>query len=428
MKARRSSFLGTSTLVNHLGEHDHAKAAHTMPVYQTSTFGFDLDNTPPGDDSTHNPDRYVYTRGGNPNARQLARKIAHLEGRDLIAQQPNTDADAVVAAEITASGLSAITTVAMAILSVGDTAIVQRAAYGGSLSFWDNVAPKYGINVVFVDSPAIEAWEQAQHDNPSAKLLYVETPSTPLLEIYDLAAISDLAHSIGAVCVVDNTAATPYHQRPLSFGVDYVIHSLSKYINGHGLVIGGAIVSRRAEDMHVGGLIWNALVMNGATPSPHDCWLTNNGLKTLELRMKSHSSNALTLAHMLNSSHLISQVYYPGLVTVPGHALASKQMHNGFGGLLSFEVRGGAEPALALLDNLQLPVIASSFGTTDSLIQHTDTMSHSYMTEEHRRAAGITPGLIRMSVGIENIEDLMTDFDQALGRLQKIYGVAALVA
>ena len=428
MIKQNNRMVGTSTLVNHLGEHDHASSAHTMPVFQTSTYGFEIDNADNGIGRTHEPDRYVYTRGGSPNSRQLARKIAHLEGRDLINARPGQDPDDLVAGEITASGLSAITTVALAVLSAGDTAIVQRASYGGSLSFWDNVAPKYGIKVVFVDTTDLDSWKQASLQNPQAKLFYIETPSTPLLEIYDLDSISDLAHSGGAVCVVDNTAATPFHQTPLSFGVDYVIHSLSKYINGHGLVIGGAIVSRRAADMHVGGLIWDALVMNGATPSPHDCWLTNNGLKTLELRMQSHSSNAAALAQMLVSNPYIERVYYPGLTSSAGHTLANKQMKNGFGGLLSFEIKGGKKPALDLLRNLRLPVTASSFGTTDSLIQHTDTMSHSYMSEEHRRAAGITPGLIRMSVGIENIEDLMADFDQAFDRLQKIHRPNPMVA
>lgn len=421
---RKSSLLGTSTLVNHLGEHDHAKAAHTMPIYQTSTFGLELTEDSLGLEGEHNPERYVYTRGGNPNARQLARKIAHLEGRDLIAASPHTSPDDVVAGEITASGLSAISTVALAHLSAGDTAVVQRAAYGGSLSFWDNMVPQYGINVIFVASNDLDEWQRAAQDNPDAKLFYIETPSTPLLSIYDISAISDIAHSIDAVCVVDNTAATPVHQTPLSFGADYVVHSLSKYINGHGLVIGGAIVSRTASDMHVGGLIWNALVMNGATPSPQDCWLTNNGLKTLELRMAQHSSNALALAQFLETEASIKHVFYPGLVGSESHLLASRQMKNGFGGLVSFEVNGGKEQAIKLLSRLQLPVVASSFGTTDSLIQHTDSMSHSYMSEEHRRAAGITPGLIRMSVGIENIEDILADFDEALAPYRTSKAVA----
>ena len=415
MNIKNSNLLGTSTLVNHLGEHKHANAAHTMPIFQTSTFG----NINLSGENTDDTGQYIYTRGGNPNATLLARKLAHLEGRDLIAAQPNINADDIVAAEITASGMSAITTVAFSHLFAGDTAIVQRATYGGSLNFWDKVAPNYGIKVVFVDSENINDWKTATYEHPEAKLLYIETPSTPLLSIYDISAISDLAHEIGAVCVVDNTAATPYHQKPLSFGADYVVHSLSKYINGHGLVIGGAIISRNPTDMRVDGLIWNALVMNGATPSPHDCWLTNNGLKTLELRMKQHSSNALILANLLASEPFINRIFYPGLTTSKEHLLACRQMENGFGGLLSFEVKGGEKTALELLSQLQIPVIASSFGTTDSLIQHPETMSCSYMTEEHRRAAGITPGLIRISVGIENIEDIIADFQQAFSSMRK---------
>lgn len=409
---------GLGTIANHTGEHNDSRFAHTMPIYQTSTFGFQDGQDAVDVLGSSIENRYVYTRGGNPNARHLARKIAHLEGVDLIAAAPTTDPDKIVGAEVTASGLAAITTLTFALLKSGDTAIVQLVAYGGSMAFWESVAPRHGIRVVFVDGPELEKWEAAIAAHPTARLVYVETPSTPLLFSYDIRAIAELSHSIGAELVVDNTAATPYHQRPLALGADHVVISTTKYLNGHGVLIGGAIVTRHPDCCAIGGTVWSALTMYGATPSPNDCWLTNNGLKTLELRMQRHSQNALTLAHFLEDHKAISRVYYPGLPSMPDHDLARAQMQNGFSGLLSFTVHGGGTEALNFLNALTIPIIAASFGTTDSLAQHPYSMSHSYMKDEQKARSGITPCLVRMSVGIENIEDLLADVDRALSAKQ----------
>jgi methionine-gamma-lyase len=405
---------GFGTIVNHAGEHDDSRFSHTMPIYQTSTFGFST-----GEDAAEvlegsSPDRYVYTRGGNPNARHLARKIAQLEGADLIAAASANPADEVVAAEITSSGIAAISTLAFALLKAGDTAIVQHITYGGSMAFWESVAPRHGINVVFVDGPEIEKWERALEANPQARLVYIETPSTPLLFSYDLRKIAALSHAIGAELAVDNTAATPYHQRPLNQGADHVVISTTKYMNGHGVQIGGAIVTRHPELCAIGGAIWTALTMYGATPSPHDCWLTNNGLKTLELRMQRHAENAMGVAQFLEGHRAIDRVYYPGLPSMQDHDLAKSQMQNGYSGLISFTVNGSGNNALAFLNALTLPIIAASFGTTDTLVQHPYSMSHSYMKDEQKARSGITTNLIRMSVGIENLADLIEDTDRAL--------------
>lgn len=406
---------GFGTIANHAGEHDDGRFSHTMPIYQTSTFGFrdgqDAADVLEGD----SPDRYVYTRGGNPNARHLARKIAQLEGADLIAAA-DKPADEVVMAEITSSGIAAISTLAFALLKAGDTAIVQHITYGGSMAFWESFAPRHGINVVFVDGPEIEKWERAVEANPSARLVYLETPSTPLLFSYDLRRIAALSHEIGAHLAVDNTAATPYHQRPLSFGADHVINSTTKYLNGHGVQIGGAIVTRHPELCAIGGAIWTALTMYGATPSPNDCWLTNNGLKTLEIRMQRHAENAIGMARFLEGHKAIDRVYYPGLPSMPDHDLAKSQMQNGFSGLLSFTMKGSGSDALAVLNALTIPIVAASFGTTDTLVQHPYSMSHSYMKDEQKARSGVTANLIRMSVGIENLDDLVEDLDQAFGR------------
>jgi methionine-gamma-lyase len=405
---------GLGTVLNHVGEHDDGRFSHTMPIYQTSTFGFLDAEDARAVLASESAGRYVYTRGGNPNARQLARKIARAEGADLIGARPGIDPDSLVGAEMLASGLSAINTLASALLKGGDTAIVQRAIYGGALGFWESVAPRQGIRVVFVDGPDIALWEEAAAANPEAALFYVETPSTPLLTSYDIAAVARIAHANGAHLAVDNTAATPCHQRPLTLGADYVIISTTKYINGHGTQIGGAIVTRHVDEVGVGGRIWTAAAMTGGTPSPMDCWLTNNGLKTLELRMGRHSENALALARYLETHPAVRRIYYPGLASMPDHTLACRQMTGGFSGLLSFELKDGAGAAFAFIKALRIPIIASSFGTTDSLVQHPASMSHSYMSEEQKAAVGITDGLLRLSVGIETAADLLDDIEGAL--------------
>lgn len=404
---------GFGTLVNHAGEHDDGRLSHTMPIYQTSTFGFRDGQDAMDVLAGRLPERYVYTRGGNPNARHLARKIARLEGADLVAAAAGP-AEEVVAAEVTASGIAAIATLAFALLKAGDTAIVQRITYGGAMAFWQTVAPRHGIGVVFVDGPEPERWQGAVAAHPGARLIYLETPSTPLLQSYDLRAIAALARGIGAELAVDNTAATPFHQRPLSLGADHVVLSTTKYLNGHGLQIGGAIVTRHPALCAPGGPIWTALTIHGATPSPNDCWLTNIGLKTLELRMRRHAENALALARFLEAHPAVRRVHYPGLPSMPDHDLARSQMENGFSGLMSFVLEGGAEAALRFMDALRIPVIATSFGTTDSLVQHPHSMSHSYMTADQKERTGITPGLVRMSVGIETLGDLLEDVDRAL--------------
>ena len=405
---------GLGTVLNHVGEHDDGRFSHTMPIYQTSTFGF-LDAADAGNVlSSKTSGRYVYTRGGNPNAHQLARKIARLEAADLIAAAPDRNPDEIAGAEITASGLAAIVTLAGALLQAGDTAIVQRAIYGGALGFWEAVAPRQGIHVVFVETADVSDWEAAAAANPDAKLFYIESPSTPLLHSYDITRIAAVAHAIGARIAVDNTAATPCHQRPLTLGADYVIISTTKYMNGHGTQIGGAIVSRDATETEVGGRIWTAASIQGGTPSPMDCWLTNNGLKTLELRMARHSANAALMADYLAGHPAVDRVYYPGLASTPGHDVARAQMFGGFSGLLSFKLLGGQKTVFDFMRKLRLPIIASSFGTTDTLVQHPWSMSHSYMTDAQKAAVGITDGLVRMSVGIETASDLLADVENAL--------------
>lgn len=411
---KAKSNLGMGTLLNHTGEHGHHLRAHVMPIYQTTTFTFD-DVKSATDAFTHSDkDSYVYTRGRNPNSIHLAQKIARLEGYDLIAANPDKDPEDIAGAYITASGMGAITAAVFSRLKAGDKALVQSSIYGGTHKFWSEIAPRYGIEVEFVNSFEFEEWEKAFHKVPDAKVVYIESPANPTMELQDIKKLADLAHENDAWLIVDNTFATPYHQRPLTFGADLVVHSSTKYLGGHGVVTGGAIASRHAGYVSFFGELGQLASEFGSTASPSDSWQVNLGLKTLELRMERHSSNAMAIARFLQTHPKLKTVLYPGLEDNPYHDLAKKQMHNGFGGLVSFELKGGQEKARQLLDCLTIPTIAISLGMTDSLIQIPALMTHHSMPSQEREAAGITEGLIRLSVGIENIEDLLSDLEQAL--------------
>jgi methionine-gamma-lyase len=417
-------FTGFGTLVNHIGEHHHSKRAHVMPIYQTTTFGFDNVQSAIDTFNFTDLDSLVYTRGRNPNSLQLAEKISYLEGLDLINAQPDTNPKELVDAYITSSGMGAITAAILSRMSCGDVALVQASIYGGSHKFWNEVAPKFGIHAKFVDSFDPQEWQKAFDQTPEAKVFYLESPSNPTMEVHDIAKIADIAHcqntsdeNKNTWLIFDNTFATPYHQRPLTFGADIVVHSSTKYLGGHGVTTGGMIVSRHASFVNFFGELGQLATEFGSTPSPQDSWMITLGMKTLEIRMQRHSANAMAIAHYLQTHEKINKVLYPGLPDNPYHQLAKKQMQNGFGGLVSFEVKGGIKSAHKLLDALTIPSIAISLGATDSLIQNPASMTHKTMSKENRLKAGISDGLIRLSLGIENIEDLLTDFEQALDTL-----------
>ncbi len=257
--------------------------------------------------------------------------------------------------------------------------------------------------------------EDILSEHCDAKLIFLETPSNPNIEVIDLAHLVKSAHRHDIWVMVDNTFATPYHQRPLNFGCDVVLHSTSKYISGHGQVIGGAIVSTHLDYMAPGGSgVGLTYKMLGVAPSPQDTWLINVGLKTFELRMQRHAANALAVATWLQAQPNVEAVFYPGLPTNPYHELAKRQMINGFGGMLSFKISGGVENGMAFANAVTIPTLAVSLGNVDSLIQHPASMTHSATPKEEREKAGITDNIIRLSVGIENIEDLIEDLDNAL--------------
>ena len=409
---------GMGTIVNHVGEGNHDKHSHLMPIYQTSTFGFDtVDDA--ADVFAGRKKGYAYTRTHNPNFDHLANKIAYMEGIDLIKSNPDTDPAELIAGKVTSSGMGATSAAVLGHIGSGDKAIVQRGLYGNTFKFFNLLAPRLGIEVIWVSDINPESFEKVINEHPDAKLVFVETPSNPNLEVIDLTHLAIAAHKHDMWVMVDNTFATPYHQRPLTLGCDVVIHSTTKYISGHGQVIGGAIVSIHLDYMSPGGSgIGLTYKMLGVSPSPKDTWLINCGLKTFELRMQRHSKNAMAVAEWLDGNDKVKHVYYPGLKDNPYHALATKQTINGYGGMLSFELidgaNGGAANGKAFANAVTIPTLAVSLGNVDSLIQHPASMTHSATPKEDREKAGITDSIIRLSVGIENIEDLIGDLENAM--------------
>jgi methionine-gamma-lyase len=401
---------GMGTLVNHVAEGGDEKNAHVTPIYQTSTFRFPDVATGAarfkGED-----DGYIYTRYANPNTDQLAAKIAFLEGLDLLRAQPDRPAGEVVAGMVFASGMAAISSAVLARVKGDDTIISQEPLYGATHKFFSEIAPEYGIKVVWVEDPAVENWERALKVHPEARLVYAETPVNPTMDIVDLAALAEMTHKQDAFLMVDNTFASPYCQRPLTLGADVVVHSTTKYLSGHGLVIGGAVVSRHIS--YIKNDLLKIMKLFGGCPSPYDAWLANIGLKTFELRMERHCRNAMGLAKFLESHPAVSKVFYPGLESHKGYALAKAQMLD-FGGMLSFELKGGLEAGVSLMEKVKLITLAVSLGNVDSLISPPASMSHVNVPLEARLKMGLTDGLVRFSVGIENLEDLIADLEQAL--------------
>jgi methionine-gamma-lyase len=401
---------GLGTLVNHAGEGHNPLNAHITPIYMTSTYSFPDVETCKAVYQGEIPG-YIYTRYGNPNTQQLAAKIALLEGLDLVRKQPERPVEEIVGGEMFSTGMAAVTSAMMACVKNGDTVIAQKSLYSGSFRFLDELAPLYGIQVVWVEDPILTNWEKAFRENPKARMVYAESPANPTMAVIDLEAIAALAHQYKAFVLVDNTFATPYCQRPLTLGADVVIHSTTKYLSGHGLIVGGAVVTPHIDFLK-NKLQTMARVMGG-TESPFDAWLTNIGLKTFELRMQRHCENAMTIARFLHQHPAVGQVFYPGLEDHPGHEIARRQM-SCFGGMLSFNLKGGYEAGTRMLDLVRLCSLAVSLGNVDSLICHPASMTHNHIAREKREAMGIDDGLVRLSVGIENIGDLLADLDQAM--------------
>ncbi|OFW29344.1 MAG: cystathionine gamma-synthase [Acidobacteria bacterium RIFCSPLOWO2_02_FULL_65_29] len=373
-----------STICLHAGqEPDQATGAIVTPIYQTSTYVQEALGRHKG---------YEYARTQNPTRSALEGNIAAMES--------GTTACAF------ASGMAAINAVAT-MLQAGDHAVVSDNVYGGTFRLFDKVLSRYQLSFAYVDTADLAATERAF--TPATRLLFVETPSNPVMRITDLGEAASLAHRHGARLVVDNTFASPAIQRPIELGADLVMHSTTKYLNGHSDSVGGVVVATRDEDA-----AWLKFVQNaaGAILSPFDSWLVLRGTKTLPLRMAVHSANGLALAEMLAGHPKVRHVLYPGLPSHPQHALARRQMR-GFGGMLAFDL-GSLEAARRLLNAVHLMSLAESLGGVETLISHPATMTHASVPADRRAALGITDGLVRISAGIEDIDDLKEDLHQAL--------------
>jgi methionine-gamma-lyase len=399
-----------STLVTHVGEDDNPNHSHVSPIYQTSTFNFPDVATGAGIVARTEPGFY-YTRLGNPNLEQLASKIAILEGLDLVRQQPEVDPSELVAGQVFSSGMAAITGVLFSLLKSGDTIIAQEAVYSATFTFLKDIASSLGIQVEWVSDVSLAGWEVAFASHPGAKLAYAETPANPTMAVVDLKAVAELAHHHGAWLAVDNTFATPYCQRPLSLGADIVMHSTTKYLSGHGALTGGAVVSSHPDYIHK--ILYTYVKTLGGIPSPFDTWLAGLGLKTFELRMQRHCENAIEVARFLSSHPAVAVVHYPGLEDNPEYSIATRQMH-AFGGMLSFELKDGLQAGIRLMERVRLATLAVSLGMVDTLIEHPASMTHGPIPVADRLSQGITDGLVRLSVGIEDLADILADLEQGL--------------
>ena len=363
---------------------DTAYNSVITPIYATSTFRFEEIGKTKG---------YDYTRTSNPTRKALEENIAALEGG--------------VAAVATATGMSAITTV-LHLFKSGDHIICTNDCYGGTERILRTYSELFGFEVTYVDMSHIEQVTAALR--PNTKAFWIETPSNPLLNILDVAALSELAHAHGSLAIVDNTFLSPYNQRPFELGADVIVHSTTKYLNGHSDVVGGAVVTNKPELAGRIQYLCNAL---GQGASPFDCWLVLRGIKTLGPRLKEHERNAHRVAEYLEKHPNVARVYYPGLKSHPHHELAKRQQY-GFGGMVSFEVNGGIDEVNHVLASVKVFALAESLGGVESLIDHPVTMTHASMKPELRDAAGINERVIRLSVGIEDIDDLIEDLEQAL--------------
>jgi len=409
---RFSAQHGLSTLLNHFEEGSNPLNAHMTPIYQTSTFSFPDVATGMAIERGE-LEGFVYTRLGNPNAQQLARKLALLEGVDLVRAKPDVPVEETVAGQIFASGMSAVSSAVLARVKAGDTIIAQKSLYGNVYNFLHDTATRLGIKTVLVSDTSANGWQAAFRDHPQAVLAYVETPVNPNMLIVDLKMVAELAHQHNCWLMADNTFATPYCQRPLNLGADVVIHSTTKYISGHGVIIGGAVISTHLDYIHQN--VQESLTLLGGAPSPFDAWLANLGLRTFELRMQRHCANALAIASYLEAHPKVAAVYYPGLESDPGHAIARKQMYC-FGGMLSFELKGGLQAGAALMNAVRVATLAVSLGNLDTLIQHPASMTQSSVSPQERQRMGVSDGMVRLSVGIENVDDLLEDLEQALAQ------------
>jgi methionine-gamma-lyase len=381
------------TRLIHAADQANDTQAIAPPIFQTSTYRLRTPEEGAALAAEVAPATF-YTRYGSPNAKQVEALLAELEGAE--------------AALAVGSGMAAVTIAIMANVQAGDHVVAQQTHYTSALSLLTDTLPRYGIEVTQVPQTETEAFARAVR--PNTRVVYTESPTNPTMDLTDLRATAAIAREAGALAITDNTFASSYNQRPLELGYDLVLHSATKYLNGHADVTAGAIMGPRALVERA----WEYLRIYGPVLHPFEAWLLRRGLQTYPMRMAAHNQNALAVARFLAEHPAVERVHYPGLESHPQHELARRQMVGGFGGMLSFEVRGGYAAAYRVIERTRVCALAVSLGGIESLITHPASMVHTHQSEEERARAGIAPGLIRLSVGLEDAEDLIADLDQAL--------------
>jgi methionine-gamma-lyase len=404
----KSGELGIDSKLVHGAYHpDPLTGAVNVPIYQSSTFAFR--------DAEHGAalfageaEGYIYTRLGNPTIRVLEESVAELEnGCGGVA---------------TSSGLGAVSTVYMALLEQGAHVVSTASVYGPSRGLLEKHFARFGTDATFVDTSSLDALRSAVR--PETRLVYVESPSNPAMQVTDIAGAAGIAHAAGALLVVDNTFASPYLQRPLELGADVVLHSVTKFINGHADVVGGILV---AKEEGILARLRRVMIDLGCNMDPHQAWLVLRGLKTLGVRIERAQANAAKIAAWLERHPKVERVRYIGLPSHPQHEIARKQMR-GFGSMIAFELVGGYEAGRTLMDHVKLATLAVSLGGVETLIEHPASMTHAGMSREAREEAGFTDGLVRYAVGIEGVDDLIADLEQALDAIGAVSSPVADVA
>lgn len=390
---------GFDTQLIHAGDFEDQYNSAVTPIYQTSTFAFD--SAQQGADIFAGQEKgYIYTRINNPTIEALENKLAELEnGFGGVALS---------------SGMAAVTTAYSAVLKTGDHMISSNAVYGPSRVVMETIFADFGVESTYVDTSDLANILEAI--KPNTKLLYLETPANPTMTLTDIQEACKIAHAHGMVVVVDNTFSSPYLQKPLNLGADIVLHSLTKFINGHADIVGGALI---VKDEALYKTVRKTMVMMGGNMDPHQAYMVIRGVKTLALRVEKAQESAFTIAHYLEAHPKVEWVKYPGLESFAQKELAEKQM-SGYGAMISFSLKGGYEAGVALMNHVKLALLAVSLGGVETLIQHPASMTHAGMSAEAREESGITDGLVRFSVGIENVEDIIEDLDLALQHVPEL--------
>ncbi|WP_455199028.1 O-succinylhomoserine sulfhydrylase [Kaarinaea lacus] len=382
------------TLAVRAGQHRTNEGEQGEPIFTTSSYVFDSAAHAAARFSGEEPGN-IYSRFTNPTVRTFEQRLAALEGGERCVA--------------TSSGMGAILSTCLGLLKAGDHVVSSRAIFGTTVVLFNNILARFGVDTTFVPLVDLSAWEAAIR--PETKLLFLETPSNPVTEIADIQALAELAHAKGCLLVVDNCFCTPALQQPLALGADIIIHSATKYLDGQGRCIGGAVVG---SDELVGNDVFAIVRTGGTSMSPFNAWVFQKGLETLRIRMEAHSRNAQLLAEWLQDQPAVARVNYPGLPSHPQHELAARQQ-SGFGGVLSFEVKGGQKAAWSLIDNTRLISITANLGDTKTTITHPATTTHGRVDPEVRKEAGVTDGLVRIAVGLEDISDIQDDLARGMG-------------